>query len=151
MECSETMGTGLSQYAKSQIIGDWLSGRRRREISTRYGISTGAISNVVEEWRSRLGRSELDSLREFVLEWRRRGITAAECALGMRIITLLRNLGIKEDQIYGFINQIYDKCRYFDISPDTIVNTARQVVGLVNEVPIPEIPKYISTKSTRKR
>lgn len=144
------MGTGLSQYAKSQIIGDWLSGRRRSEISTRYGISTGAISNVVEEWRSRLGRSELDSLREFVLEWRRSGITAAECALGMRIITLLRSVGIKEDQIYLFTNQIYEKCHYFDISPDTIVNTARQVVGLVNEVPISEIPKYIQEKVQEK-
>jgi len=144
------MVTGLSPYTKSQIIRDWLSGKRRREISTNYGISTGAISNVVEDWRSRLGRSELDSLREFVLEWRRSGITTAECALGTRIITLLRNLGIKEDQIYGFINQIYDKCRYFDISPDTIVNTARQVVGLVNEVPIPEIPKYIQQKVQEK-
>ena len=43
-----------------------------------------------------------------------------------------------------------DKCRYFDISPDTIVNTARQVVGLVNEVPIPEMPKYIQQKVQEK-
>ncbi|MPZ08060.1 MAG: hypothetical protein GEU26_16865, partial [Nitrososphaeraceae archaeon] len=140
----------MSPYTKSQIIRDWLSGKRRSEISTKYGISTGAISNLVEEWRSSLGRSEFDSLREFVLEWRRSGITAAECALGMRIINLLRSLGIKEDQIYLFTNQIYEKCHYFDISPDTIVNTARQVVGLVNEVPIPEIPKYIQQKVLEK-
>ncbi len=147
---SQTTGEGLSPYTKNQIMRAWLSGNRRSEISAEYGISTGATSNVIEEWRSRLGRSEFDSLREFVIECRRSGITAAECALGMRITTLLRNLGIKEDQIYGFINQIYDKCRYFDISPDTIVNTARQVVGLVNEVPIPEIPKYIQQKVQEK-
>ena len=65
----------------------------------------------------------------------------------MRIVTLLRSLGIKEDQIYLFTYQIYKNCHYFDISPDTIVNTARQVVGLVNEVPISEIPKYIQSTS----
>jgi chaperonin cofactor prefoldin len=144
------MGTGLSPYTKNQIMSAWLSGNRRREISAEYGISTGATSNVIEEWRSRLGRLEFDSLREFVIECRRSGITTVECALGMRIIALLRNLGIKEDKIYGFINQIYDKCHYYDISPDTIVNAARQVVGLVNEVPIPEIPKYIQQKVQEK-
>ena len=52
------MGIGLSPYTKSQIVQDWLSGKRRKEISVNNGISTGAISNVVEEWRLRLGRSE---------------------------------------------------------------------------------------------
>ena len=144
------MGIGLSPYTKSQIIQDWLSGKRRKEISVNNGISTGAISNVVEEWRLRLGRSELDSLRELVVEWRKSGITAAECALGIRIVSVLRSLGIEEDQVYLFLTQIYDKCQYFDISPDTIVNTARQVADLVNKMPISEIPKVRSRKSTRK-
>lgn len=41
-------------------------------------------------------------------------------------------------------------CRYYNISPDAIVDTARQVVGLVNEVPISEIPKYIQEKVQEK-
>jgi hypothetical protein len=144
------MGIGLSPYTKSQIITDWLSGKRRREISLNNGISTGTVSNIVEEWRLRLGGSELDSLRELVLEWRKSGITAAECALGFRIVNVLRSLGTKEDQLYLFLNQIYDKCQYFDISPDTIVHTARQVAELVNEMPISEIPKYVQEKVQEK-
>lgn len=144
------MGIGLSPYIKSQIIRDWLSGKRRKEISVNNGISTGAVSNVVEEWRLRLGRSELDSLRELVAEWRKRGITAEECALGIRIVNVLRSLGAEEDQLYLFLNQIYDKCKYFDISPDTIVNTARQVVDLVNDMPISEIPKHVQEKVQEK-
>jgi hypothetical protein len=144
------MGTGLSPYTKNQIITDWLSGKRRREISLNYGISAGAVSNVVEEWRLRLGRSELDSLRELVVEWRKSGITTAECALGFRIVNVLRSFGTKEDQLYLFLNQIYDKCKYFDISPDTIVHTARQVVDLVNEMPISEIPKYVQERVQEK-
>jgi hypothetical protein len=144
------MGIGLSPYIKSQIIRDWLSGKRRKEISVNYGIATGTISNVVEEWRLQIGRTEIDSLRDLVVEWRKSGITAAECALGMRIINVLKSIGINEDQIYVFMNQIYDKCRYYDISPDTIVDTAKQVVGLVNEIPISEIPKYIQEKVQEK-
>jgi hypothetical protein len=144
------MGIGLSPFTRSQIISDWLSGKRRREISLNYGISTGAVSNVVEEWRLQLGRSELDSLRELVIDWRKSGITAAECALGFRIVNVLRSLGTREDQLYLFLNQIYDKCLYFDISPDTIVRTARQVAELVNEMPISEITGYIQEKVQEK-
>jgi hypothetical protein len=108
------------------------------------------VSNVVEEWRLQLGRSELDSLRELIIDWRKSGITAAECALGYRIVNVLRNLGTREDQLYLFLNQIYDKCQYFDISPDTIVNTARQVSDLVNEMPLSEIPKYVQEKVQEK-
>lgn len=145
-----TMGVSLSQYTKNQIIRDWLSGKRRKEISLNNGISTGAVSNVVEEWRLRLGRSEIDSLRGLVEEWRKSGISAAECALGFRIVNMLRILGTKEDQLYLFLNQIYDKCQYFDISPDTIVRTAKPLAELVNEVPISEIPKYVQEKVEEK-
>jgi len=145
-----TMGVSLSQYTKNQIIRDWLSGKRRKEISLNNGISTGAVSNVVEEWRLRLGRSEIDSLRELVEEWRKSGISAAECALGFRIVNVLRILGTKEDQLYLFLNQIYDKCQYFGISPDTIVRTAKPLTDLVNEVPISEIPKYVQEKVEEK-
>ena len=145
-----TMGVSLSQYTKNQIIRDWLSGKRRKEISLNNGISTGAVSNVVEEWRLRLSRSEIDSLRGLVEEWRKSGISAAECALGFRIVNMLRILGTKEDQLYLFLNQIYDECQYFDISPDTIVRTAKPLAELVNEVPISEIPKYVQEKVEEK-
>lgn len=144
------MGIGLSLFTKNQIMRDWLSGKRRREISINNGISTGAVSNVVEEWRLRLGRSELDSIREFVVECRKSGITAAECALGFRIVNALRNLGTEEDQLYLFLNQIYDKCQYYDISPDAIVHTASKVADLVNEMPISEIPQYVQEKAQEK-
>jgi hypothetical protein len=144
------MGIGLSPYTKSQVIRDWLSGKRRREISVNNGISTGAVSNVVEEWRLRLGSSELDSLRDLVVEWRKSGITTAECALGIRFVNTLRSLGIEEDQLYLFLNQIYDKCKYYNISPDSIVNTARQVADLVNEMPVSEIPNYVQEKVQEK-
>ena len=85
-----------------------------------------------------------------VVEWRKSGITAAECALGIRIVKVLRSLGTEEDQVYLFLTQIYDKCQYFDISPDTIVNTARQVADLVNKMPISEIPKYVQEKVQEK-
>ena len=129
---------------------DWLSGKRRREISLNNGISTGAVSNVVEEWRLRLGRSELDPIREFVVECRKSGITAAECALGFRIVNALRNLGTEEYQLYLFLNQIYDRCQYFNISPDALVHTASKVADLVNEMPISEIPKYVQEKAQEK-
>ena len=145
------MGTGISPYTKSQILRDWLAGKRRAEISLRYGISAGAVSNVVEEWRARSSRSEFDSLREFVLECRRSNISVAECALGMRIITALRGLGVKEDQMNDFVLQVYDKCRYYDISPDTIASIAKDVAGLVNQdVPISEISKYVQQKAQEK-
>lgn len=49
------------------MIREWLKGRTRKEIAIEHIISTGAVSNIVEEWRNELGSYEADSLRELAL------------------------------------------------------------------------------------
>ena len=48
------MPAAISETIKKIVLHDWLEGRSREEISSRNKISTGAVSNIIEEWRTDL-------------------------------------------------------------------------------------------------
>ena len=51
---------------------------------------------------------------------RRVGITAAQCALGFRIATLMLRIGVKEDSFESFISDVYNRCKDVGLSPQNI-------------------------------
>jgi hypothetical protein len=51
-----------------------------------------------------LGFPTADASRELGVTFRRAGITAAECALGFRIATLMHRIGVKEYTFESFIS-----------------------------------------------
>ena len=40
---------------RSLVIQQWLQGRPRNDIASRNGISSGAVTNIVKDWRYNLG------------------------------------------------------------------------------------------------
>lgn len=49
------MPSSINESIKSQVIQKWLQGLTRDSIAQQFGISTGAVSNVVEQWRKNFG------------------------------------------------------------------------------------------------
>lgn len=49
------MPAKLPDNFKSLVIQEWLKGISRDEIAKNNGISAGAVTNLVEEWRCALG------------------------------------------------------------------------------------------------
>jgi hypothetical protein len=43
------MPVAISGTIKMIVLHDWLEGKSREEISSRNKISTGAVSNIIEE------------------------------------------------------------------------------------------------------
>jgi hypothetical protein len=83
------MANILSALTKSLVIKQWLEGVPRDMIATNNGLSAGAVTNVVNEWRRGIGSSVIDDLRELSVTFRKVGITPAQCALGFRVALLL--------------------------------------------------------------
>lgn len=46
------------------VIQQWLEGLPRDEIATNNSLSSGAVTNIVNEWRRGLGFSTADDLRD---------------------------------------------------------------------------------------
>ena len=71
------MHTKLPNNLKSLVIQQWLKGVQRDKIAGDNGLSAGAVTNIVNEWRDALGFSAADDLRELAVTLRKIGITAA--------------------------------------------------------------------------
>ena len=82
----------LPDYIKSLVIKQWLEGVQRDKIAANNGLSAGAVTNVVNEWRRGLGATVIDDLRELGVTFRKAGITPAQCALGFRTTMLISKL-----------------------------------------------------------
>ncbi|HZA07683.1 MAG TPA: hypothetical protein VE619_08270 [Nitrososphaeraceae archaeon] len=97
---------------KSIVIQQWLAGNSRDKIAFNYGTSTGAVWNIVNEWKSNLSSYNPDELRDLAVTLKRVGIDAGEYAAGLRVATILGRMGVQEDyiDIESFMSDIYNRC-----------------------------------------
>jgi hypothetical protein len=93
------------------VIHQWLQGAQRDTIAADNGISAGALTNIVNEWRAAVGFAKADELRELGIMLRRVGITPAQCALGFRVGMIMNRLGVKEDDFESFILDVYNRSK----------------------------------------
>ena len=112
----------LPDNFKSLVIQDWLSGIPRDKIAENNGISAGAVTRLVEDWRHALGLSTANELRELAVTLRKIGITPAKCAVGSRIVMMMNRLGVVQDNFESFMNEIYDKCNAIGLPHRTLVH-----------------------------
>jgi hypothetical protein len=73
----------LPDAIKSIVIQQWLTGRSRNDIAVENGLSSGAVTNIVNEWRLGLGLAAADELRELAVTLKKVGVNAAQCATGL--------------------------------------------------------------------
>src|ERR1700745_2606957 len=114
------MPSKLSDNYKSLVIQEWLNGKQRDNIDIDNGLGAGSVTNIVNEWRTLLGSPTADTLRELAETLRRIGISAAQCALGFRVATLMLRIGVKEDSFESFILDVYNRCKDMGLSPQNI-------------------------------
>jgi hypothetical protein len=131
---------------RSAVIRDWLKGDSRNDIASRHHISTGAVSNIVTEWRNDLGSYDADSLRGLALALKNLKLPPDQCALGFRTARMMLKSGVHEDDFNHFINEIYQKCELIEISADQISVYLSEIVKLSKVVFPSQIPDYLERR-----
>ena len=111
-------------------------------------VSTGTVSNILQEWRNNLGSLVVDDLRELTLSLKKAQISPIECAVGFRIGKMMQRFGIDEDKFEDFMTKIYNKCQILEMSPEQIGDYLSEIVKLSEIVFPSQIPNYINTKKT---
>jgi hypothetical protein len=124
----------------------WLKGISRDDIATIFNISSGGVTNIINEWRNNIGSFIIDDLRQLSLSLKKVGITPIECATGFRIAKMMQRFGINEEQFEYFMTEIYNKCQILEFSPNQIGEYLKETVNLSNTVFPSQIPNYINTK-----
>ena len=100
------MPAAIPETIKSRVIIQWLQGLSRDAIARDNNISTGAVSNVVNEWTNTLGKYEAYALRELAKSLKIAGLSPAQCAIGFRIMKILSEQGIDGETAEHFISDI---------------------------------------------
>jgi FtsZ-binding cell division protein ZapB len=144
------MPAGLPTHVKALVIQQWLQGIPRNDIAAENGVSSGAVTNIVNEWRRNLGFAAADELRELAVTMRKVGITAAQCALGFRITTVMLRIGVKDDALESFILDVYNRCQDIGILPENISSYLTDLLEFSKTVPFSKIPHYIKEKNDGK-
>lgn len=89
----------ISSNIRAGVIRYWLKGNSRDEIASRFVISTGAVTNIVNEWRNNLGSFIADDLRELSLSLKKAQMSPIECASGLRIGKMSKNLELMKSNL----------------------------------------------------
>ena len=76
------------------VIYEWLRGNSRDKIAAIYNISTGAATNIVNEWRNNIGAYIAEDLRELSVSLKKANITPVQCSTGFRVAKIMERLGI---------------------------------------------------------
>lgn len=116
------MPARLPDGMKLVVIQQWLQGIPRDTIANNNGLSAGAVTNIVNEWRIQLGFSLFDELRDLAITLKKIGITPTQCAVGCRVAMIMLNLGADEDSFEQFILDVYNRCKDLALTPENIAS-----------------------------
>jgi cell division protein FtsB len=144
------MPSKLPDNLKSLVIQDWLSGKQRDKIAGDNGLSAGAVTNMVNEWRQALGFSTTDGLRELAVTLKKIGITPAQCALGFRAAMTMNRLGVKEDDFESFMSDVYRRSKNLGLTPESIACYLTNLIEFSKTVPFSQISEFIQQKADEK-
>ena len=146
----------LSDHVRSLVIKQWLEGVQRDMIAANNGLSAGAVTNIVNDFRRGLGSAVVDDLRELGVTFRKVGITPAQCALGFRIAMLIDKLGVKGvEQVESFILDVYNRCADLGLSSENIALHIKDLLEFSknnnnNTIRLPQISEFIQQKADDK-
>ncbi len=92
------------------------------------------------------GDGDADAIRELGINLKRLGIDAAQCAEGLRTSSTIKKLGVNGNQFKFFINDVYQYCQRFGLTPLDIASNLHALINISKEVPFSRIPDHIEEK-----
>jgi hypothetical protein len=144
------MPVRLPESLKSAVIQQWLKGVERDRIALELGLSTGAVTNIVNEWRLAISFPVAEELRELAVSLKKIGITPDECAIGCRVSMLMNKLGLRDDQLQSFLSNVYKRSVDLGLTPQSIASYLRDLLEFSNTMVFSQIPAYLDQKRQEK-
>ena len=136
----------ISSDIRLGVVYEWLRGSSRDKIAALYNISTGAVTNIINEWRNNIGAYIAEDLRELSISLKKANITPVQCSMGFRVAKIMQRLGITEDKFESFMYDVYDRCQKLELGPDQIEKYLTETINISKIVFPSQIPNYINTK-----
>ncbi len=126
---------------RQAVINYHINGLPRSEISAKTGISTGAVSNIIKNWKEKAEEiPDVEDIRGFMKQVYKTGYTVKECAQGFIILQMMESFydnKIQDAEIptifWSFINDIYTPCIKLGITPSFIPGWINDLWGFFSQ------------------
>ena len=139
------------EHIKSAVIDAWLMGKTRDNIASEFNISTGSVSNIIEQWQNMIGGYDANNLRELGLALKKAGTSPVQCANGLRINNLMKQLGIDEKHLTDFLNNLYNESKEQRSLPADIIRLVKVINAYSEDInSLNDIPKIIAKKDKKR-
>ena len=139
---------------KLAVIDHWLNGESRNDIAIKLSMGSGTVYNIIQEWRIGIGVEKADRLRDIALKLNKTGLSVNDCAIGLRMLMILKKYGIKDDedqeQLIYFLKEIYAKCQEVEFKPQQVFDYISDILKFSSEIPIFQIPQFMKKKIEEK-
>jgi hypothetical protein len=123
----------ISEMLRWAVVEKWMLGYLRSEIASECGISTGAVSSIVDDWRRSTGLELATLIRDLGMTLRRLGISPAQCATGLRIKNLIERMGLDENSIESYLSEVFPKCQELGVNPNYIAKYIGSLISLLDQ------------------
>jgi hypothetical protein len=119
---------------ESQVIQDYLNGKSREQNARENNVSTGTISNIIENWTKEIGLPDIKEVRSFAVLVKKSGVSIKQCAQGFRMAQSMKNYGINveddsHDEFGSFVNEVYQNCKDLAIPPSIVTSWIKDLAA----------------------
>jgi len=87
------MPFAIGRDVKSGVIYEWLRGNSRDKVAEIYNISTGGVTNIINEWRNNIGAYIAEDLRELSLSLKNQILYLFNARLDLEFPRLCKDWG----------------------------------------------------------
>jgi len=87
----------ITPFLRELVIQKYLHSLSMNEIVREIPLSKGSVNNIIQDWISAIGGTNIEEIRAFTSKVRKSGITIEECAQGFRIVQLLKKFDINDE------------------------------------------------------
>lgn len=106
------MPSAIDGLIKRRVIQQWFNGVSRDRIATDNNIGTGTVSGIINNYKTQLESSEVDSIRGLAIEIRKQGLNFVDTASYIRLYNFFKESGVNQDEIESFVAKVHSGLRF---------------------------------------
>jgi hypothetical protein len=142
----------IGEQKRKQAIELWLHGTARAETERITGISSGALSNIIADYKKRLDGYDPEALKDLSKTLSEENITPSQSAIGSGIVKMIIEMGGDEEKIEAFLSSLKKECieKKAPPPPSAIVPSLQAAIEFSEKegISISEVPGQLESRKT---
>jgi transcriptional regulator with XRE-family HTH domain len=130
----------IPKSIRERVIKQWLQGMSRDEIAKDNDIGAGTVSAIIKDAKQEI--PDIDLLRAVAIIVKKYGLDLSVLASSIRIKNKLVEMGLNEDQVESFIENIIIYCFKHRLTGEEFLNIVNKVCAL-SDKPLDQLPNHI--------